>query len=357
MLKRANVQFSGKTLYNQIEKGNVSFDWSIQRRLVWNLEKKSMLINSMIENYPIPPFYFEKSETGYDAIDGKQRSNAIHGYINNEYALFDEFPVIVDEEGNEYECGGLKFNELPEVLQDKIKDYSLTIYYFENLTDEEKVEMFDRINSGQPLTAIELIRVKAKSINQFQKIAEHELINEIVTEKSKEKYNHENLVMQMWGICFIENPEFATKTFRPLIKDAIVTEEQIQILNQSMDYVSFAISELDSEDKEQKRILTKIKRKSHIVSCIYFAKKSIELEITKERYFEAIYKFFNTTKTSINDNYNNACGGGNANRDKVQKRMEAMDALVGYAQRYIEKSPKPIIHTDFDDDFEKEEAV
>lgn len=332
MLKRANIQFSGKTLYNQIEKGNVSFDWAIQRRLVWNLEKKSMLINSMIENYPIPPFYFEKSENGYDAIDGKQRSNAIHGYINNEYSLFDEFPIVVDEDGNEYECNGLKFDELPEVLQDKIKDYSLTIYYFENLTDEEKVEMFDRINSGQPLTAIELTRVKAKSINQFQQIAKHELINGIITEKSKEKYNHENLAMQIYSMCFINEPDFTTKIFRNSIREFEISESQIQILNDAMNYVLFAISELDVEDKDQKKILTKIKRKSHIVSIIYFAKLCIENKITKESFYKSIYHFFNTTKTSINEAYNASCGGGSARKENIQKRINCMNLLIEYAQ-------------------------
>ena len=53
MLKKANIQWSGKTLRNQIEKGQVSFDCAVQRNPVWDMSRKSLLIHSMIEGYPI----------------------------------------------------------------------------------------------------------------------------------------------------------------------------------------------------------------------------------------------------------------------------------------------------------------
>lgn len=357
MLKKANMQWNGKKIAKEIEKNNLLFDCTVQRSLVWDLERKSLLINSMISDYPIPPFYFARREDGkYDALDGKQRSNTISQFVNGEFALSKNAEPVTDENGNEFEIAEKHFNELSEWIQDQILNYSLTIYYFDGITEDEIHELFFRINNGKPLTSVELTRVKALSLEKFQEIAKHELIDSIVNEKSKAKYNDENIAMQAWALCFAENPDMTTKEFRPLIENARVTENQIEILNQAMNYIVFAISELDLEDKDQKRVLTKIKRKSHVTSCIYFAKKCVELEITKERFFEAVYKFFNTTKTSINDNYNNTCGSGSARKENVQKRMEAMDALVGFAQRHIEEQPTPIIHTDFED-FDKEEAV
>lgn len=45
MLKKANIQWSGKTLRNQIEKGQVSFDCAVQRNPVWDMSRKSLLIH------------------------------------------------------------------------------------------------------------------------------------------------------------------------------------------------------------------------------------------------------------------------------------------------------------------------
>lgn len=93
MLKKANIQWSGKTLRNQIEKGQVSFDCAVQRNPVWDMSRKSLLIHSMIEGYPIPPFYFARKDDGkYDALDGQQRSLSIKGYLDGEFPLSDDTP-------------------------------------------------------------------------------------------------------------------------------------------------------------------------------------------------------------------------------------------------------------------------
>jgi len=51
MLKKANIQWSAKTLTNQIQKGNVLFECAIQRGYVWDNAKNSLLIHSLIEGY------------------------------------------------------------------------------------------------------------------------------------------------------------------------------------------------------------------------------------------------------------------------------------------------------------------
>ena len=169
MLKKANIQWSGKTLRNQIEKEQVSFDCAVQRNPVWDAARKSLLIHSMIEGYPIPPFYFARRNDGkYDALDGQQRSLAIKGYLDGEFPLSEDTPPVTDENGYPVAVTGMVFSELPEWAQDNIKDCSLTIYYFEDITEEEIAELFFRINNGKPLTSVELTRVKAKSILKFQ---------------------------------------------------------------------------------------------------------------------------------------------------------------------------------------------
>src|SRR5713226_1145692 len=49
-----------------------------QRRLVWDVKKKSLFIESLLLNIPIPPIFLYESELNrYEVMDGQQRLNAI----------------------------------------------------------------------------------------------------------------------------------------------------------------------------------------------------------------------------------------------------------------------------------------
>ncbi|MDU1961675.1 MULTISPECIES: hypothetical protein [Enterocloster] len=65
MLKKANIQWSGKTLRNQIEKGQVSFDCAVQRNPVWDVSRKSLLIHSMLYRF------FDSNQTSVSEIYNK----------------------------------------------------------------------------------------------------------------------------------------------------------------------------------------------------------------------------------------------------------------------------------------------
>lgn len=327
MLNRANIQWSGKTLYNQVERGNVLFDCSVQRSLVWKIDKKRELIDSMLKNYPIPPFYFQKHENGkYDALDGKQRSNAIHGYIAGEYELQNLDPVI-DDSGEEFDVNGLTFENLPEWAQDRIKEFSLTIYYFDSITEDEVAELFYRINNGKPLSSIELTRVKAKSLVAFQRLANANCIAESITDNGKLRYNDENTAMQAYTICYQDQPDFSTKPFREFIESAEVTEEQEKRLLSAMDYVHYAMVTLNTEDKEQARTFRHMKSRTHLVSCIWLAFQTME-SMTKDEYSDMVHNFFGTTTTASMDNeYNIACKAGSARKEAISRRLNALRKL------------------------------
>ena len=330
MLKKANIQWSGKTLRNQIEKCQVSFECAVQRNPVWDISRKSLLIHSMIEGYPIPPFYFARRNDGkYDALDGQQRSLAIKGYLDGEFLLSEDTPPVTDENGYPVTVAGLGFAELPEWIQDNIKDYSLTIYYFEDITEEEIAELFFRINNGKPLTSVELTRVKAKSILKFQEIARHEMISEAITEAGKRRYNDENVAMQAWTLCFSECRDFTTKGFRPFIESAGVTKEQGREIGQALDWVKAGCDLLNPEEKADKRVLKKIKTRSHLVSCTYVALQALRAGKSAEELKEVLYKFFDSNQTSVSEIYNKSVGSGSAKPDKVQSRIKVLDSLIG----------------------------
>jgi uncharacterized protein with ParB-like and HNH nuclease domain len=58
-----------------------------QRKLVWTVEEKQSLIDSILKNFPIPLILLaeEKGANKYEILDGMQRLNAIFTYIENAF--------------------------------------------------------------------------------------------------------------------------------------------------------------------------------------------------------------------------------------------------------------------------------
>lgn len=330
-MKRYNMNLTCKGLYNRMLKDEINFDCAVQRGLVWDNEKKSLLIHSLLYGYAVPAFYMVKNEEGgFDSLDGKQRSNAIYEYMMGQFALSDDFPVVYDDEGEKENFSCMYWAQLPEWAQDRIKDYSLTIYYFEDMTEEETHEFFRRLNNGKPLSAVELTRVKAVSIKDFQEIAKHPAIDCATTEKGKARFTDENMAMQIYAMAYMENLDFGTKTFRPYIQSVVVTDEQKIAVLHGLDYVAHCMTWLESQDnKEATKVLKKLKSRTHFVSMAYYGMLCVNAGKTQEEYNTKVFEFFNTgnNKASMSAIYNETIGSGSAKPEAVNRRKNVIDTL------------------------------
>lgn len=328
-MTRSNIQWTAKTLYNQMKKGNVNFDNAVQRSLVWDNDKKSLLIHSMVYGYAIPAMYFTKENGIYDSLDGKQRSNAIAGFLVDEYALSDNTPKVYDEDGAEYDISGMTFSQCPEWVQDKVKDYSLTIYFYEDMTEDEVREFFRRLNNGKPLSAVELTRVNTPSLAKFQKIAKHKAIQFVTTAAAKKRFTDENIAMQICNLILSDAPDFSTKAFREWAKSVEISEETANDVMTALNHMFYFISTLDtSDDQADKKLLKTIKARTHFVSAVYFCYYADKNCIDQIAINNKLREFFNG-KPSISEEYNKTVGSGSAKPTAVQTRQKAMQNLAG----------------------------
>jgi len=329
MIKKANIQWSAKQLTKSIEKGTITFDNAVQRGYVWDNNRKSLLIHSMIEGYPIPAFFAAKDENGhYSMLDGKQRSNAIADYINGKYEL-SNLPEVAFEDGEEQEVdiNGFDFDGLPEELQDRIKDYSLTVYYFDGITDEEVNEMFFRLNNGKPLTAIELTRVKAKSLDKIKEIGKHEIFTSTLTEKAINKYTNEDIVIKSWAVLNQQNPNLETKNIRPMIEQADITEEQSDSIKAVYDKLLEVYTALIAkENKQDKKVAKRIITRTHLISLVPIISKQINNNTWDTEQFTnwARHFFAGTKSATINEEYNEAARSASGKTENVKKRLEVI---------------------------------
>ncbi len=131
---------------------------------IWPLEKKQLLIDSLLNGFDVPKFYFhdfypgksvDAKEVRFAIIDGKQRLGAIWDFIDGKYALSDDIELLnspeIDVRGLTYGELGASFPKLKATL-DSRQLVVVTI-----LAEEVELieEMFSRLNEAVPLSAAE----------------------------------------------------------------------------------------------------------------------------------------------------------------------------------------------------------
>lgn len=147
-----------------VERDTIWVDPDYQRQGdVWPLEKKQLLIDSIINRYDIPKLYFHKLERElskkkrktYSVIDGRQRLEAIFGFLDGEYPLSSDFEYIPD---NTVEAAGFTYEDLAKKyprLKQRFEAFTLPITVVETDDLELIEEMFSRLNEAVPLNAAE----------------------------------------------------------------------------------------------------------------------------------------------------------------------------------------------------------
>ena len=318
-MKRYNMNNSVKGLVNLMDNDQINFECAVQRNKVWDIEKKTLLIHSILYGYTIPPFYLTKNEDGtYDSLDGKQRSNCLYEFLNDEFILSAKMPIVYDDDGVEYEFAGKKFSELPEWAQDTIKDYMLEIFYYEDT---------------------ELNRVKAKSIYQFQTIGKHEAIQYILTDKAKARFTHEQIAMQIYAMAYMDEPDFGSRAFRPYVQDVEVTDDEVaefntalNMLNECIHYVEARSKDEDDADmKVAKKILRNLKARTHFVAMSYLAYlyTTCSDDVSQDKFNDTVWYYYNTgtSKATVDGVYNSSIGAGSAKASAVQARKNSVETL------------------------------
>jgi hypothetical protein len=156
MADLASQPTSVQTVYTWFREGKLLVNRRYQRKLVWTLEEKQKLIESLLKKYPVPAILLAERDGSpgtYEIIDGLQRLHSIVSFIENSFPLADERHFNVDQfptakaaaaEGA-FEIMGNSFINSKEVST--ILDYSLALSVMRNASDHEVNDVFDRINT------------------------------------------------------------------------------------------------------------------------------------------------------------------------------------------------------------------
>lgn len=118
---------------------------------IWDMRRKSRLIESLLLRIPIPVFYFAADESdNWLVVDGLQRTTTIHDFVSG------KFPLRGLEYLKRYE--GKRYAGLVRPMQRRIEETSLMVNVIQSGTPEEVTfNIFSRINTaGMPLSGQEI---------------------------------------------------------------------------------------------------------------------------------------------------------------------------------------------------------
>jgi Protein of unknown function DUF262 len=187
---------------------------------IWSLEKRQLLIDSILNDYDIPKIYFhkfnpaERSKSGkqYAIIDGRQRLETIWKFIEGEFALADDFQYLKDDSVN---AKGFTYADLAKKYP-KIKinfDSTALPVVVISTDDLELIEdMFSRLNEAVPLNAAE----KRNAIGGYMaklitKLSGHKFFKTSVN-YSNLRYQHKDTIAKfLWLTYCLNNNETKNK--------------------------------------------------------------------------------------------------------------------------------------------------
>lgn len=147
-----------ETLFNLIKKGKVDLDPEMQRRDVWNAKKKSILIESIILNIPIPQIILAESKINkgtYFVIDGKQRLLSIMQFMSSGLDEEDEIKkltlsnlsILTDLNGKDY--SDIQDDDALKEYLSIFENQTIRTIIIKNWSDEALLfSIFNRLNTG-----------------------------------------------------------------------------------------------------------------------------------------------------------------------------------------------------------------
>ena len=142
------IRSENRTIHDvirRIDRGTYVMDPDFQRDFIWQENKQSKLIESVIMRIPLPVFYMAEDHEGrMIVVDGLQRLSTFQRFVKNKLRL-----RLPDREA----LHERRFSDLPPKLQNRVEDFNLIFYVIDSKVPEgARLDIFERVNGGVPLT-------------------------------------------------------------------------------------------------------------------------------------------------------------------------------------------------------------
>lgn len=225
------------SIVNDLKNNMIDLNAIYQRDIVWDVEDKSMYINSVIIGVAGNNITLNTDKKGTKiCMDGKQRCSSLREFTENKFPVCD---IDISDKTKEYYYGPsldnisctdkTKINILTPELRNKFNNRKVNIVMYVNLDYNQQTEIFNRIQYGKKLTNGEIVISKIKdnlsSVNMKQYCDSKETY---LKKYYKDRKNHYNFIVQLMYMLQHDVSSPITKKntdkFLNELKPAIITD-------------------------------------------------------------------------------------------------------------------------------------
>jgi len=190
------------------EREQIELSPSYQRKSgVWKIKDKAFLIDSIINGYDVPKFYvadfsysgsqLNTSGKPYAVIDGRQRFEAIFGFLDGEFALDKDVIYLADPDVSLRGLYAQDIRERHPRIMSRIEAFSLSVMSV--ITDQESRinDLFVRLNRSKSLTGAEVRSAMQGAVPQYiREISNADFFKRCVSFSNSRK-QHENVAAKL----------------------------------------------------------------------------------------------------------------------------------------------------------------
>lgn len=231
--KRRSVAFDSyditvRQLYDMILEGMINIAPEYQRHFVWDAERQSALIESLLLGIPIPSLFMATNrDASWDVVDGVQRLTTLLNFIGNEKDLKEtgiNFKLLKLSKLEKLDAmNGVIYEDLPKSMQFMLQTRSLRITVLNDRSDfNVRYDLFERLNTGGVILHPQEIRncVFLGKFNDFIKeLSRDKNFRAVVkmTETAERTGSYEELVLRFFA--YYEDRENYVSSVKGFLND------------------------------------------------------------------------------------------------------------------------------------------
>lgn len=156
-----NVANTIEVLKMKIDNEEIDLQPEFQRDFVWDINRASLFIDSLILGLPIPSIFLGKrsEDDSYMVIDGQQRLKSVFFYLTGNFTVNGQQTIFSLRNLSDRDWNGRTYAELDERIKRKIRNAVINTTIIEDIDSQPKVvhDLFHRLNTGgMPLTDQEI---------------------------------------------------------------------------------------------------------------------------------------------------------------------------------------------------------
>ncbi|KAI4695092.1 uncharacterized protein J4E84_001717 [Alternaria hordeiaustralica] len=183
------------SLIKELESGAIDVDPEYQREVVWTADRMTGLINSLMENYYIPPIILNKKRINVTdgiprdvlvCVDGKQRLSSVRAFVKGMIPCH-------DHKGEKWWFCETPSNKrkkvLPSDIQKSFLEKDFVAFQFAELTPVQEEDLFARVQMGVQLTLAERMRAKQGPWQELAKlfVEDFPMIYDLMKDRARAK--------------------------------------------------------------------------------------------------------------------------------------------------------------------------